>query len=277
VRVSEGCTHCFAEAQSHRNPRVLGVWGATGTRVLAVQAQWKAILRWDRLSRQSGMPRRVFCASLGDVLEAWDGQMSGPDGSPLWHVTMIEGGEILSRRPYTLDDARSRLWELIRATPHLTWQILTKRPENLPRMMPAGSWNNVWLGTSVESQEYVWRLDALQEAPQEVPVRFCSAEPLLGSLDLRQTLARHGIGWVIIGGESGGGARPCEVTWVRDLVHQCREADVACFVKQFGTAPIADTPDGLLQLRLRDRKGGNEAEWPEDLRVREFPGEAPSE
>lgn len=263
VKVSPGCAHCYAESQSKRNPAVLGVWGAGGTRVLAAEAQWREVEKWERRARETGVPERVFCASLADVFEDWPGQMTASAGHGINVVTGIEGGAVTSRRPYTLSDARERLWGVIRSTPHLRWQLLTKRPENIVRFMPHGDWSNVWLGTTVETQEYAWRLDALMEAPQRVPVRFCSAEPLLGHLNVSTSLGDAGrINWVIIGGESGGGARDFDPDWARSLRDQCRAAGVACFVKQLGSSPVGLTVRG---------KGGDLDDIPEDLRVREFP------
>lgn len=282
TRVSEGCQFCYAETLSGRNPKVLGTWGPNGTRVRAADQQWREPIRWDRAAREAGARRRVFCASLADVFEDWPGQMVHSNGLPAYvheptgaamsvpggYGPQAEGGyaDRWTPRPFTLDDARAKLWELIRQTPNLDWQLLTKRPENIARMMPPGNWPNVWLGVSVESQEYVWRLDALQEAPQQVPVHFCSAEPLLEPLGLLPVLGPTGINWVIIGGESGGQARQCHVEWVRRLVSQCREADIATFVKQLGRHPA-----GMHPLPLADSKGGDWDEWPADLRIRKFP------
>jgi protein gp37 len=131
---------------------------------------------------------------------------------------------------------------------------------------------NVWLGVSVEDQQRKDRIDILRETP--AAVRFLSLEPLLedlGALDLR------GIDWCIAGGESGPGARPCDVAWIRSIVQQCKAADVPVFVKQLGakpTGPERSVPEWVEQL---DSKGGNWEVWPADLRVREYPArlEAP--
>jgi protein gp37 len=131
---------------------------------------------------------------------------------------------------------------------------------------------NVWIGTSVEDHPAAdERRDPLVELP--AAVRFLSCEPLLedlGDVDL------SGIDWVIVGGESGRGARPCDVAWIRSIVEQSREAGVACFVKQLGSHVLSsdDFPslpsiDG--RVHLDHSKGGDIEEWPEDLRVREMP------
>jgi hypothetical protein len=169
---------------------------------------------------------------------------------------------------------------------------------------------NVWLGVSVENQHFAdERIPLLLQTP--AAVRFLSCEPLLEGLDL----AKHRPGanrlWVIVGGESGAGARPCNVRWVRSIVRQCQQAGVPVFVKQLGgeirdrndagfdgSGPndidgrcswpeidpddIDEDLDGFrdgyqgaeVRVHLRDRKGGDPSEWPADLRVRQFPGVA---
>lgn len=252
-KVSPGCQNCYAETQARRNPRVLGEWGPEGERVIASETYWKLPLKWDREAQAAGERRRVFCASLADFAEV---------------------------RP-ELVAPRQRLFELIGVTEHLDWLLLTKRPEvaleNWPlwagmamgARLKAGLLNkafglvipNVWLGVSVEDQARKGRIDILRQIP--AAVRFLSLEPLLedlGELDL------SGIHWVIIGGESGPKARPNRLEWDRSLIAQCRGAGVSCFEKQLGARPEEERP-----LRLRDPKGGDPAEWPADLRVREFP------
>jgi protein gp37 len=149
---------------------------------------------------------------------------------------------------------------------------------------------NVWLGVSVEDQPRAdERIPYLLQTP--AAVRFLSIEPLLGpvGIDPRfitpiEGTSQHGqrfIDWVIIGGESGHGARPCNLEWIRDLVRQCKAAGVACFVKQMG-ANLCDLDsswregDRVATFKLRDPKGGSPEEWPEDLRIREFPKEGVS-
>lgn len=160
---------------------------------------------------------------------------------------------------------------------------------------------NVWVGVSVENQEYAdKRIPELLKIPARV--RFLSVEPMLGAVDFTRLLrgspcSRCGnddkqvgrcfcglqteseINWVIFGGESGKGARACNVDWIRLGVKQCQAAGVAVFVKQLGKLPLegfvsaaSGKVDGVIPLELKDLKGGDMAEWPEDLRVREFPG-----
>jgi protein gp37 len=149
---------------------------------------------------------------------------------------------------------------------------------------------NVWLGTSCEDQQRAdERIPWLLKTP--AAVRFVSAEPLLGPIDFGLRNWAHinrddcRLDWVIVGGESGAGARPCSVDWIRSIVHDCDESGVACFVKQLGALPVDSGSDGLSDKEIRagrefyclasvkHSKGGEPSEWPEDLRVREFPRE----
>jgi protein gp37 len=144
--------------------------------------------------------------------------------------------------------------------------------------------DNVWFGVSVENQETAEeRIPELLKIPARV--RFLSVEPLLGPVvfdycdepganhtsDWSAKVLPSGIHWVIVGGESGPKARPCKVEWVRDIVRQCKAADVPCFVKQLGSDPLSDDARDKCLVEIRDRKGGEPGEWPEDLRIREMP------
>lgn len=136
---------------------------------------------------------------------------------------------------------------------------------------------NVWGGTSVENQKAANdRIYHLLRCP--LAVRFLSVEPLLGPVALCDWLpwgkhdAAAKIDWVIVGGESGPKARPCDVAWIRSVVRQCADAGVACFVKQLGSRSIwRSSDDQTCAMHLSDRKGADPSEWPEELRVRQWP------
>lgn len=323
TKVSAGCANCYADTMSKRNPGTLGVWGPNGTRVVAAESYWREPVKWNAAAEKAGERRRVFCASLADVFEDWDGHVYQTTGRPLyisktggWLIDAI--GPSQHSKLARLDDVRRRLFALIDATPNLDWLLLTKRPENIckywyPIITPEGVNDhvtllrpNVWLGTSVEDQANAdKRIPKLLECRNLAPVLFLSAEPLLGPIDLTNvgtyddrplcSLSRHpcvdpqpqrhepnSIDWVIVGGESGHGARPCNLAWIRSLRDQCKAAGVACFIKQLGSQPLITfepgqraTVEGVLS-KLTDRKGGNIEEWPEDLRVREFPSTEPA-
>ena len=293
AKANPGCADCYAEAGSKRNPAVLGVWGPNGTRVVAAAPQWTAVERWDRDAAKAGERRRVFVASLADVFEDWRGPMVTARGTRI-------GSEFTS-----MADVRSLLFGLIDDCPNLDFLLVTKRPENVRRMWPGRRRGNVWLLTSVEDQATAdRRVPELLRLGDLAPVLGLSMEPLLGPVNLNRVeyripdsmgitvggvlgdtdgetfSPRHkgkGLDWVIVGGESGHGARPCDVGWVRSIVEQCQDAAVPVFVKQLGSQAQRSSPyiapdiRSIAILDLKDRKGGDPAEWPEDLRVREFP------
>ena len=153
------------------------------------------------------------------------------------------------------DEWRDDAWEIIRQTPHLTYQILTKRPENIRSRLPedwGDGWPNVWLGVSIESWESTGRGWFLSYVPAKV--RFISAEPLIGVLNLSWVLAIEKFHWVIVGGESGPGCRLMDLEWARDIQDDCKQHGVAFFMKQdSGTWP------------------GERGRIPDDLWIHEFP------
>lgn len=187
------------------------------------------------------------------------------------------------------DQWRADMWDVIRQTPHHTYQILTKRANriaaNLPTDWGAG-WSNVWLGVSVEDQEQADnRIPHLLSVPAKM--RFLSCEPLLGRVDLGLlglsnpttypffncllgkeepgTYFRDAkIHWVIVGGESGSGARECRLSWIDSIVRQCTSASVPVFVKQLGAKPtFADSATGeSVAMQIRDKKGGDVLDFP---------------
>ena len=166
-----------------------------------------------------------------------------------------------------LDESRERLWELVESTPNLDWLLLTKRPEMIKCMTPWGNgWpTNVWMGTTVEDQDWAEeRLDYLASVP--AAVRFISAEPLLGPLNLTRWLG-SGIDWVITGGESGPKARPSSPSWFLKLMNQCMAAEVPFHFKQWGDwvpgqgislakARAEKAADGTTMLRVGKKAAG---------------------
>jgi len=243
-RVSPGCDHCYAADWAHRFG--WDVWGKDAPRRLFGEAHWKEPLSWNRAARAAGVRRRVFGGSMCDVFERRD----------------------------DLVVPRDELWDLIEQTTALDWLLLTKRPQHIltgiyphwiERLPP-----NVWLGTTIENQHAAeHRLRYLRKDDVPAQVTFASCEPLLGDLSLRREDIPE---WVIIGAESGAQARPLHLAWVRSIIAQCRAAGAAVFVKQLGQSYYEDSPGGQRRrVILRDAKGADPAEWPEDLRIQEFP------
>ncbi len=275
TKVSPACDHCYAENLMASRMHVVQ-WGAGQPRKRTSARNWNDPLRWNAEADRLGVRYRVFCASLADV---FDNEVPGA-----W---------------------RADLFDLIEKTPHLDWLLLTKRIGNVVPMMTdvAASlfWMdrlgtgalppNVWLGATICNQA---------EADRDIPkllatpaaVRWVSAEPLLGPVDLTRVCisnsptlgsfmdalrghrwdesAHEGGGppldddppdgpkldWVVVGGESGSKARPMHPNWAFSLRDQCAEGKVAFFLKQLGG--------------VRDKRGAL-TDLPEDLRVRELP------
>lgn len=247
VKVSAGCANCYAETLSKRNPSVLGEWGPGSRRVPAAESYWKQPLQWNRQAEKAGKRARVFCLSLGDVFEDHE----------------------------ALPPLRRRLGQLILDTPNLDWLLLTKRPERWreaarelwPQFDRAGFPKNVWIGASVEDQDSAnKRIPILLDIP--VKVNFLSAEPLIGPIEFDKADRKRMVDWVIVGGESGPRARPCDVNWICRIVEQCREAGAAVFVKQLGSNSgihwtwKTDPPEELFERTpTNDPKGADPAEF----------------
>jgi len=217
-KVSPGCDHCYAETlMDTRYGRV--EWGPHGKRVRTSEENWKKPLRWAKAARAGDDRPRVFCASLADVFD--------------------------NKAPAA---ARDDLFALIKYTPELDWLLLTKRPENMRKMLPAdwgNGWPNVWLGTTCEDQEhYYLRYKHLSATP--AVLRFISYEPALDWLRIDWVPSPRVFkpDWLICGGESGHGARTMDPAWARMVRDHCARFDIAFFMKQMtGKAPI---PDDLL-------------------------------
>jgi protein gp37 len=223
VKVSAACKHCYAEMWSRRLGKE--IWGRNTRRRFFSEQHWRQPLMWNRHAENTKSRKRVFCASMGDVFEDRD----------------------------DLDVWRERLWELIEKTPSLDWLLLTKRPERIAGCVPwHDTWpQNVWLGTTVETQHWAEKRIPHLIANRSV-VRFLSCEPLLGPLDLTAWLGAD-INWVIAGGESGAKSRPSQPLWFRSLRDQCAETGVAFHFKQWGNwTPTRKTKnaDGAARFEL---------------------------
>jgi protein gp37 len=292
TKVSPGCAHCYAETFAERWRGIPGHAYEQGFDLRLVPEKLDEPLRQKK-------PTTYFVNSMSDLFQ---------DGVP--------------------DEYIDRVFAVMALAPQHTFQVLTKRAErmldyfiqerhrghltealaelylsqpSIARIRPltdevaeALSWPlpNVWLGVSVENQHFAdERIPLLLRTP--AAVRFISAEPLLGPIDLTggddplKTWLRNGItalrglltdewvpplDWVIVGGESGPGARLFNYEWARSIIQQCKAATVPVFMKQVGALPVDSSADGLSGLRfLKSKKGNDLSEWPEDLRIREMP------
>lgn len=188
-KVSPGCLHCYAENLTKRFPNGF----PNGFNLTLHPDRLQQPLKWRK-------PNKIFVNSMSDLFH---------EKVPL--------------------DFIQEVFKVIEATPRHTYQILTKRPDRLVELAPSLQFHkNIWLGVSVENQNYVHRVDLLRQIP--VNVRFLSCEPLLGSLRLNL----ENIHWVIVGGESGQKHRPMNIEWAKDIRDQCQRAKVAFFFKQVG-------------------------------------------
>ncbi len=234
TKVSAACDHCYAESWAKRSGIVK--WGAHPRRRTS-ESYWRQPLKWNRIAERDGIRRKVFCCSLADV---FDNQ-----ADPQWRVN---------------------LWALIDSTPALDWLLLTKRPQNIAKMMPVW-WEgdvpaNLWLGTTVENQEEAnRRIPYLIEA--KARIKFLSCEPLLGPIQFKDVPGFNRVNlslwnwWVIAGGESGGLARPPMIKWVRSIRDQCAIAGVPFFWKQWGEyAPDDPLADHTAMVRVGKKAAG---------------------
>ena len=231
---SPGCANCYAETlMDKRYHRVK--WGKNGTRSRTSESYWKQPHKWNRKAAERGVTETVFCASLADVFEDRDDLID-------WRLDLFD--------------------TVIEKTPNLTWLLLTKRVDVAAKFFQfRRTTPNVWLGHSICTQrESDVVIPKLAKLRQKVGGLFLSCEPLLEPVDLGALPAN----WIIAGGESGLGARPCDVAWIRSIRDQCKSAEIPVFIKQLGSNPVG-VP------KLRSAKGGDAEEWPQDLRVREFP------
>lgn len=268
TKVAPGCANCYAERdQDFRHSRVK--WGPQGTRSRTSDAYWKQPIAWNREAEQLGQRRRVFCASLADVFEDWQGPISAKNGLVLhrgeaWgrKAGYIALKERIGKSVATMNDLRSDLFALIDSTPWLDWLLLTKRPENIVEMWPnrfvtgpggrgeVRNRVNVWLGASASDQEtFIDSCNGLRKTAGLAQCQFLSLEPLLGPIDFRGALwhdsdyaASRFIDWIIVGGESGPNARPMHPGCVETVRNQCQAAAIPFFFKQWGEwLPLGET------------------------------------
>lgn len=256
TKVSPGCKFCYMYRDKER-------YKQDPTTVIKSKANFEAPLKWAGKPGLCMASKRLAKQSL-------------PDGSKIftcsWSDFFIEDA----------DEWRSEAWKIIKRTPEFQYQILTKRPERILECLPSDwgeGYPNVWLGVSAEDHDQ-WNIRVHQLMRIPAKVRFVSIEPFLGPLywgisvelsgkDMGRPVYERGLDWVIIGGESGNDTgkyryRPSEIGWYEFVIDYCKKYNVPVFMKQLGTHLSK-------QLKLKDRHGGDISEWPDELKVREFP------
>jgi protein gp37 len=300
-KVSDGCKHCYAETLAQRFGRDFS------KRSVSKDATFNAPLKWHK--------KPWVCKNDHATTGLGDAPLDGP------HCDIC-GGEVHHRRrvflgsmmdwldPKISIDVFAKMLGIVRRCPELDFLCVTKRPElwygriheaihyaiDAHGLAATAAWlsfwkcgeqmlQNLWALASTENQEMAEkRIPELLKIP--AVVRGLSIEPMIEPIDLTRDIPK--IDWVIVGGESGKNARPCNVEWVRNIVRQCKSAGVPCFVKQLGTVCITDNANmddwpentriigqgiGCAAGRVMTvhSKGGDPVEWPKDLRVRQFP------
>jgi protein gp37 len=298
TKVSPGCKNCYAERIADRffakqYPPNLDGSPRKFTDVRLHKERLGEPLHWKR-------PRRVFVNSMSDLFH--ESIAGGTIGYIFGIMAMCPEHtfQILTKRAERMQHVMSQSCGREHVQRFMQNELMELMPSgrSFPRVIEQWPLPNVWLGISVENQKYAdERIPLLLQTP--AAVRFLSVEPMLEAVDLDRAVSRPGgvsfnggvqwpgINWVICGGESGPGARPFNLTWAEFLLGQCEAAGVPFFMKQIGSAALADKcypgwsplfhdnrgerPTGEFGRTLGSRKGGDPAEWPEHLRVREFP------
>ena len=262
-KISRGCKFCYAEDMAKRFR--YNVWGPDNPR--GAIASWESNLdKWQKSLTSTSKVETVFVGSMMDIFEGSQPAIfrSG--------VASMDTGLI-----------RGRFFGQVWKYPNLCFLLLTKRPDNIKSMIPAGWWGspppNVWFGASVctTDEEYDIPKSLIENTPMESR-RFLSIEPLLGSIDIDKGIStlkedERGvirinpmIDWAIVGGESGIRARKMNPKWAIEVVEQCGDAGIPVFVKQMGSVWARGNESA-------DTKGGIPGEWIEELRIRDFPPE----
>lgn len=245
TKVSDGCRNCYAETLS-KNRMGLALWGPTAPRQLT-KSPWQKVRSWERTAALGTTPGHYGDAVLGAstptaATEGLDGVSFTPH--LVFTGSMMDWAE---DRP-DLVPFRERMWDVIRQSPHLWFQLLTKRPENIGRFLPddwgPNGYANVWHGTTIEDNRVKGRADDLRRNPARV--HFISYEPAIGPAD---EVDLEGIEWVICGGESGSGYRAFDMVWARHMRDRCVERGIAFFMKQDAafrteTNPVLVEADG---------------------------------
>lgn len=272
--IAPGCRSCYAmrdayRKQFHPNPKISEAYAGL-TQLTNGHPVWtgKVNLMEDRLSipLRKRKPTTWFVDSMSDLFHAdvppeFIDKVFAVMKIAWWHRFII-----LTKRPQPMSaivpSIETRIMDIVDAIASRTRLPLKAVPRNLPQWpLP-----NVILGASASDQA---TFDAAIPAMRTLAKwnTMWSLEPLLGPISIGKAACAS---WIIVGGESGPDARPCNVQWIRDIVRQCKGVRVPCFVKQAGSVFMSDGACPV-RIHLKDKKGGDMAEWPMDLRVRQMP------
>lgn len=309
TKVSPGCKNCYAEARNARfHPELVGLpedmpkrtgnglhWGDHADRLMRSPAYWREPLKWAKAARAAGERRRVFCASLGDVFEDRPDVL---DARARLFALIEQTPELdwllLTKRPEkmlrlapaswaggwpshvwagTTAESNDTLWDRARHLLRVPARVRFLSCEPLLEEVDL----RPYLGGSFRCAG----CDTMQWPVMDEPSGRCGEDE---DFEPACRFVEVGVHWVIVGGESGPKARRFDLAWARSVVAQCAEAGVPCFVKQLGARPVGDWGDGRLpqwddrpgrrNWVTRHPAGADPSEWPEDLRVQEWPAEA---
>lgn len=278
-KVSLGCLHCYSETQNQSSyfafASKLPYAGKSPENLIFNDAVMEKLLRM-----RSG--KKVFLCSMTDLFGEWVPDEWIDKAFAYTILSQQHTFQILTKRSERMESyfrgSQKRIADAAKAlAKKLGW--VKSKYEFCEEFDSCSVFKNIWLGCSVENQEMAdRRIPHLLKTPAEI--RFLSCEPLLEEVDISPYLHGHfsekdsptGVNWVIIGGESGSKSRSCQLDWIESIVRQCQDVNsVAAFVKQWGQNPLACGADSIEKVKLKDRKGGDMAEWPENIRVRQFP------
>lgn len=294
--LTPGCTNCYAMKMAARLAAMGQELYAGLTKPSKAGAVWTGVLReapehvlLAPLKRKK--PTTYFVNSMSDLFHEGVADTTIDKVFAVMALCPQHTFQVLTKRA-------ERMWTYLGADQAARLRSIAIAMHQIRELHPLLKWpfKNIWLGVSCERQ---------QEADERIPhllstpaaIRFVSAEPLLAPIDLQQWLSpargcancgdgqqdgkccdeplivdNDALDWIIVGGESGRGARPFNIEWADSIVEQCKAADVACFVKQLGSHPFEQFAPGCDHfLSLKSKKGGDPAEWPEYLRIRQFP------
>lgn len=246
LEVSPACRDCYAREEDKRRSgkKREKHWGSQAPR-RAIFGIYKELRKWNRIAKAAGDMHRVFSMSMGDLLEEYDGPVETIQGERLFTGDERLFVNSAKHRPLVIEDLRQLAWQAMRENDWLLFLILTKRPENIHKIIPADllGRHNVALGATVEHRDYYGRFDFLLEAP--AAFHFVSIEPQIDCLNVNPWLptgspTRPTLDWVITGGESRQPGidrepRPYDTTYATNIVNDCHAAGVAAYVKQMGS------------------------------------------
>lgn len=231
TEVTAACDNCYARVWANRMRGL--AWGRGAERVL-IRSAPKDLRKWDRKAGRDGVVRKVFAHSMSDIFD-----------------------------PEVPNEWRREEFKAMAFTENLIFQFLTKRPEQVKHSDAPYPVDKVWLGTSLGSNADLQLAYEIVKHPAKL--HWISYEPAIGQLDVNELPEQ--IKWIVVGGESGAGARNFEIRWAQRVIRDCKKRGIAVFVKQYGKKPVIHSRDFFVS----DSHGKIMDEWLPETRIQEFP------